>query len=138
MVNSTTSNFKVTIITVVKNAGTVITSLFDSVRKFKTNEVEFIVLDGVSTDDTLSIIKQNSDIIDTWLSEPDKGIYDAMNKATLLARGNWLLFMGADDQLLDGFPEIIPLLKDHDTVYYGKVFFHNKIYTGQINNYFLC
>src|SRR5882762_9694471 len=108
--NST--NFKVTVITVVKNAGKVISGLFTSMRDFKTADVEFIVLDGLSSDNTVDLIKQNEGIIDTWLSEPDKGIYDAMNKAVKLARGKWLIFMGADDQLLEGFKDMIPQLKD--------------------------
>jgi glycosyltransferase involved in cell wall biosynthesis len=134
--NST--NFKVTVITVVKNAGKVISGLFTSVRDFKTADVEFIVLDGLSSDNTVELIKQNEGIIDTWLSEPDKGIYDAMNKAVKLARGKWLIFMGADDQLLEGFKDMIPQLKDENTIYYGKVFFHDTFITGPIkNNYTL-
>ena len=129
-----TTTFKVTVITVVRNAEKVILALFDSMRQFKTSEVEFIVLDGASTDNTITLIKQNQDIIDTWVSEPDKGIYDAMNKAVKIARGQYFLFMGADDQLLGGFPQIIPLLKDDQTVYYGKVFFHSAVYTKEIEN----
>ncbi len=128
------STFNVTVITVVRNAEKVIQALFDSVRQFKTNEVEFIVLDGASTDKTVDLIKQNEDIIDAWISEPDKGIYDAMNKAVNIARGQYFLFMGADDQLLEGFPQIIPLLKADHTVYYGKVFFHSAVYTKEIEN----
>jgi glycosyltransferase involved in cell wall biosynthesis len=131
---SAPANFKVTVITVVKNAEKVIPALFASVRQYKTAEVEFIVLDGVSTDGTVDLIKQNEDIVDAWLSEPDKGIYDAMNKAVKMARGQWLLFMGADDELLEGFGQIVPMLKDADTIYYGKVFFHNAVVTGRIEN----
>jgi glycosyltransferase involved in cell wall biosynthesis len=131
-------NFKVTIITVVKNAEKVKPSLFNSVRNLKSKDVEFIVLDGLSEDGTVEIIKKNEDIIDKWLSEPDKGIYDAMNKAIKLARGEWLIFMGFDDELLDGFNQIIPLLKEKNTIYYGKAFFHNTFITGEIkSNYML-
>jgi len=131
-------NFKVTVITVVKNADKVIERLFNSVRNFKNEQVEFIVLDGVSTDNTVELIKQNEDIIDTWLSEPDAGIYDAMNKAVKLACGQWLIFLGADDELLEGFKQIIPLLKDGNTIYYGNVFFHHAHITGKIkDNYTL-
>jgi glycosyltransferase involved in cell wall biosynthesis len=62
------------IIIVVRNAEKVIQGLFNSIRNFKTNEVEFVVLGGLSEDNTVELIKKNEDIIDTWQSEPDKGI----------------------------------------------------------------
>src|ERR1700753_1973743 len=122
---TTDSNFKVSIITVVKNGEKTIDALFDSVRKFKTDDVEFIVIDGLSDDKTVELIKQNQDIVNTWKSESDNGIYDAMNKAVKLAKGRWVIFIGADDELLAGFKEIIPALVDKNAIYYGKVFFHN-------------
>lgn len=128
------ANFKVTVITVVKNAGKVIGGLFNSVRNFKSGEVEFIILDALSTDNTVELIKQNENIIDAWVSEADKGIYDAMNKAVKMARGEWLLFMGADDELLEGFTQMIAELKDRHIIYYGKVFFHDTVVTGPIKN----
>lgn len=127
-------DFKVTVVTVVRNGEKVIGRLFDSIRKFKTAEVEFIVLDGLSTDDTLKLIGQNSDIIDNWLSEQDEGIYDAMNKAVDMARGRWLIFMGADDELLEGFSMMLPELQENNTIYYGKVFFHDTLITGPVKS----
>jgi len=126
------NTFKVTIITVVRNGEKVIQALFDSVRKYKAADVEFLILDGASTDNTVDLIKQNETIIDSWISEPDKGIYDAMNKAAKMARGQWLLFMGADDELLEGFPQMVAALKDERTIYYGKVNFHNALITGPV------
>jgi glycosyltransferase involved in cell wall biosynthesis len=128
------SKYKVSIITVTKNADNTINTLFDSIRKFKTPDVQFIILDGLSTDFTIDLIRKNEDIIDLWRSEKDNGIYDAMNKAVQLAKGEWLLFMGADDELLEGFKLSISLLKDHNTIYYGKVFFHGLVTTGKIKN----
>jgi glycosyltransferase involved in cell wall biosynthesis len=131
-------SFKVTIITVVRNAENLLPALFSSVRNVKTPDVEFIVLDGASTDGTVAVITQNTDIIDTWLSEPDKGIYDAMNKAVNMAKGQWLIFIGADDKLQEGFKQSIPLLKQPEIVYYGKVLFHDTFITGPIkDNYTL-
>ncbi len=117
------SKFKVTIITVTRNADKTIGNLFQSIRKFKAPNIEFIILDGLSTDRTVELIKQNEDIIDFWKSEKDSGIYEAMNKAIKQAKGQWLIFMGADDELMNGFEEAIPSLKDSKTIYYGKVFF---------------
>lgn len=126
--------YKVSIITVTKNADKTIGLLFDSVRKFKTNQVEFIILDALSTDSTIDLIRENEDIIDFWKSEKDNGIYNAMNKATKLAKGEWLIFMGADDELLEGFTSSIPHLKDKMSIYYGKVFFHGLVTTGKIKD----
>jgi putative colanic acid biosynthesis glycosyltransferase len=60
---------------------------------------EIIVIDGMSSDGTLEILKKYSNVI-TLVSEKDKGIYDAMNKGINISSGDWLFFMGADDQIL--------------------------------------
>ena len=128
---------KVTIITVVKNGEKVIQRLFNSIREFKKPGVEFIVWDGLSTDNTVNIIRKNEGIIDKWLSVADLGIYDAMNKSVKLANGEWIIFIGADDELLQGFEQVIPLLKNENHIYYGNVFFHNSVVTGKINDYLM-
>lgn len=125
---------KVSVICVTRNAEKTLGILLNSIRQFKTEEVEFVVLDGLSTDSTVDLLRTNEDIIDIWKSEKDYGIYDAMNKAVTLAKGEWLIFMGADDDLLNGFKNAIALLEDSQTIYYGKVFFHGLITTGQIKD----
>jgi len=62
--------------------------------------VEYIVIDGGSTDGTLDIIKRYENHIDYWVSEPDEGIYDAMNKGWDVSRGKYVYYLGADDVLL--------------------------------------
>jgi glycosyltransferase involved in cell wall biosynthesis len=71
-----------------------------SIRAQSFDDFEWIIIDGASPDGTLNIIQENQDVIDCWVSEPDTGIYDAWNKGVHLARGQWVLFLGADDQLL--------------------------------------
>jgi glycosyltransferase involved in cell wall biosynthesis len=62
---------------------------------------ELIIIDGGSTDGTLGIIKKYHDAIAYWVSEPDNGIYDAMNKGLEAATGDWIYFLGSDDVLYD-------------------------------------
>lgn len=64
-------------------------------------QFEIIVVDGRSTDGTVDILR-NSKIVDHWISEPDDGIYDAWNKGLKIARGEWIMFLGADDILMEG------------------------------------
>jgi len=68
---------------------------------------EIIVMDGGSTDGTLSILKEFGDSVDYWISEPDKGIYDAMNKGILLCSGDWIGFKNADDWYAPGALRIL-------------------------------
>lgn len=91
----------ITIITVVYNGGAVLESTILSVLRQSYDNIEYIVVDGGSADNTLQIIKQYEHAIDYWLSEPDRGIYDAMNKAIAAARGDWLNFMNAGDAFRD-------------------------------------
>lgn len=90
----------ITIIVVAKNAKTTIASALRSIKDQSHSAVECIVIDGASTDGTLELLQGNP-AIDLLISEPDRGIYDAMNKGIRYARGEWVLFLGADDQLAD-------------------------------------
>lgn len=64
-------------------------------------EIEIVIADGASTDGTVAVIERHADRLGGWLSEPDKGIYDAWNKALPLVSGDWVYFLGADDTLYD-------------------------------------
>ena len=88
---------KISIITVCLNAEKYIEQTIKSVIAQKHSDIEYIVIDGASTDSTLNIIKQYESKITTWVSEPDKGIADAMNKGVKLATGDYLMFLNADD-----------------------------------------
>lgn len=87
----------ISIITVSYNAVRDIENTILSVLNQTYPNIEYIIIDGGSTDGTLDIIKKYQDKITYWVSEPDKGIYDAMNKGTLKATGEWLNFMNAGD-----------------------------------------
>jgi hypothetical protein len=85
-----------TIITTTFNAGERLDLAIDSVRR-QGHAVDYILVDGGSSDDTLARIEANRDIVSQWISEPDEGIYDAINKGIMLARGQLIGVLGADD-----------------------------------------
>lgn len=91
----------ITIITVVYNGENDIESTILSVLNQDFNNYEFIIIDGKSTDGTLSIIQQFNEKVDKVLSEKDLGIYDAMNKGILKSNGKWIYFLNCGDQLFD-------------------------------------
>lgn len=93
--------FSVSIITVVLNGIRSIEDTILSVKEQVFNDYEYFVIDGGSTDGTIETLRKYDDFITYWISEPDKGIYDAMNKGIDLARGEWIYFLGADDILID-------------------------------------
>jgi glycosyltransferase involved in cell wall biosynthesis len=90
----------VSVITSVLNGAETIRNCIESVLRQDYPNVEHIVIDGGSTDRTLEVLRQYDDRIALWRSQPDRGIYDAWNKALLEARGEWICFLGADDELL--------------------------------------
>lgn len=74
-----------------------------------TPEVEFIIVDGGSTDGTVELVEAFSEYVTTFVSEPDKGIFDAMNKGIKLSTGDWAIFINAGDELVAGALEKIDL-----------------------------
>ena len=91
----------VSVVTVVFNGDQHLRDCLRSVASQKGVSVEHIVIDGGSTDGTLDLLGQWTDRLAFWVSEPDSGIADAMNKGIRKSRGNWILFLHADDYLPD-------------------------------------
>ncbi len=96
---------KISIITVAYNAVSTITDTLRSVAAQSHPEIEHIVVDGASTDGTLEIIERNGKRIAQLISEPDQGVYDAMNKGLHLAMGEVVGFLNADDVYMH--PEVL-------------------------------
>ena len=107
------NGIKLSIITVSYNADKTIEQAIRSVVLQTYDNIEYIVIDGGSTDGTVDIIRKYEDKIAYWVSEPDEGIYDAMNKGIRRATGDYIYFLGADDCLLrKGTMKKIVLLLD--------------------------
>lgn len=90
-------NVRLSVITVCYNAVDSIERTIISVVSQKAVKIEYIIIDGGSKDGTITIVNKYRDNISCFISEPDKGIYDAMNKGIKNATGDWLLFMNAGD-----------------------------------------
>lgn len=127
------------IITVVYNGADTLEETIKSVVSQSFSDYEYLVIDGGSTDGTLDILKNNDDKITRWLSEPDDGIYDAMNKAVRLASGRWILFLGADDVLFSTqtLSKVKDRLLNEFTIYYGNAYFKNRrtFYDGRFSRF---
>ncbi len=116
---------KISIITVTYNC---VNTLGDTIKSVNAqtarNEIEFIVIDGQSTDGTIDLLKDKQNEIDHWISEKDSGIYDAMNKGLKIASGQWVGFLHADDMFFsDNVVEEIILEADRSkcNVIYGNL-----------------
>lgn len=90
----------VTVIIVVYNGERYIENAIKSVLLQQYSNIELVVIDGGSEDDTAKVIGKYEEDISYWVSEQDSGVYDAMNKGIRHAKGEWVLFLGSDDELL--------------------------------------
>ena len=107
----------ISVITVCYNAARTIEQTISSVVGQTYSEIELIVVDGASTDDSMRIVQSFESRIASWVSEPDQGISDAMNKGLRMATGSYILYLNADDYLADrgAIERIVPAL-DHEIV----------------------
>lgn len=126
---------KVSIIIVTFNAAATLQSCLNSIYRQTYPFLEIIVTDGSSTDGTVDILKANESKISYWKSEPDDGIYYAMNKALDHIIGDHVYFLGADDELFDDFSALLYELKDPTAIYYGRVIIRNKPTPGPLDAY---
>ena len=88
---------RLTIITSTLNCAIALRKTAASIRSQVYPNIQWVIADGASTDETIEVIKENLDIVSNWFSAPDGGIYDAWNKACDFIEGEWVLFMGAGD-----------------------------------------
>lgn len=114
---------KISIVTITYNRLTDLQATFNSVVNQTFREYEYIIVDGGSSDGTANFLKEKQDLLTRWVSEPDGGIYDAMNKGTQLASGEWIIFMNAGDSFFSNktLQEIEPYLCSSFDVLLGGV-----------------
>lgn len=119
------NNFTISIITICRNVADDLERTIRSVESQTFREYEYIVVDGNSTDNTLDVIKQHQSVITKWVSEPDKGIYDAMNKGIKMASGEWLIMMNAGDYF--AAPNVLEMVFARE-IPMNKTFMYSDVY----------
>jgi glycosyltransferase involved in cell wall biosynthesis len=129
---------RVTIITVVLNSELLIERTLRSVANQTYQNTEYIVIDGASTDKTVDIIKRYSSKISLFITEPDHGVYDAMNKAIEYATGDWLIFLNAGDLFnsTETVSNISPYLEENKetAIVYGDVLIDFSFFTNHVRS----
>lgn len=130
------NKLKISVVTVSYNAADTIEETIRSVVNQTYDNIEYIIIDGGSTDGTVDIIKKYADRITYWVSEPDKGIYDAMNKGIDAATGDYINFMNAGDTFAsdDIFSKIVNHFIDNPS----DVFYGNLILKYSFGNFRSC
>lgn len=133
-------NSKISIITVCLNAELYLEQAISSVINQTFPNKEYIIVDGGSTDNTLNITRKYEARIDKWISEPDKGIADAMNKGLSLATGDYILFLHSDDYLIDSsvLQRASSYLEDNMDIYFFKVLLDDQGIHRESRNKALC
>jgi glycosyltransferase involved in cell wall biosynthesis len=111
------------IITICRNAVLTISSTIESVIGQKITGVEYIVVDGASTDGTMAVVRGFGEAIDLIISEPDQGIYDAINKGIRASHGTYVGLIHAGDRLLPGVISklLVVLEETPDSIVYGAI-----------------
>jgi putative colanic acid biosynthesis glycosyltransferase len=126
----------ISVITVVFNCGHPLAACIASVLAQDYENVEYVIIDGGSKNGTLDIIKHYDDKIAYWSSEPDDGIYDAMNKGLAAARGDWVFFLGSDDVLYNNrtMSDAAVFLDQDVSLVFGNIMYNGgKIVKSRFN-----
>lgn len=122
------TNPLVTIITITYNAAEFLEETIKSIIYQDYTNIEYLIIDGKSKDTTLDIINKYNNSISSWISEPDEGIYDAMNKGIEKATGEWILFMHAGDIFYSHstISNVFKLLENSTDVICGDTYYYNN------------
>lgn len=114
-------NPKLSIVTVCRNVLPDLQRTAMSVKEQTFTDYEYILIDGASTDGTVGWLQAQDGV--SWISEPDRGIYDAMNKGVRMAKGEWVIFLNAGDLFYDSdvLAKAVPFLQDGYGLVYGDI-----------------
>jgi len=140
MKNNNSKQLKITIITPCYNSEATIKTTLESISKQNYSNLEYIVVDGASEDETLKICKNYDKIITKCISEKDKGLYDAMNKGVFLAKGEVIGILNSDDfyitpHVLNKVNQIFVNRPKLDIVFAGVDFVNNNNLKKPIRRY---
>jgi len=121
----------ISVIVAVFNGEKTLQQFIDSFAQQSYANKELIVIDGASTDGTVNLLEANSNHISYWVSESDKGVYNAWNKGLLQAKGEWICFIGADDyfwdtQVLARMAAQLAVIPNNIRVAYGQIMLLNN------------
>lgn len=116
-------DIRITVVTVAFNAREALEITIKSVAGQDYANLEYIVIDGGSADGSLEVIERHAADITRWVSEPDRGIYDAMNKGVAMATGDYCIFMNAGDTFVapDTVNTVVAGMERSDDVVYGDI-----------------
>lgn len=130
---------KISIITVSYNSENFIESCINSIISQSYKDIEYIIIDGSSKDNTLNIIKKYSRYVSTVISEPDKGMYDAMNKGIMIAKGEIIGFLHSDDMYknADVLSKVVNVFKNNPSIEacYADLIYVKKTNTSKVVRY---
>lgn len=118
-------NPNISIITICLNMAEKLEQTIKSVEEQTYRDFEYIIIDGNSSDGTIEVIRKHEHIITKWVSEPDKGIYDAMNKGIHMAIGEWIIMMNAGDYFAE--PDVLQKVFEQN-IPKDKSFLYSDVY----------
>ena len=125
---------KISVVVATFNAEEKVERCLNSIVGQLNDNVELLIVDGGSNDNTQSIINKFRPSVTHFISEPDKGVYDAWNKAVLISKGNWIMFVGADDILVSGCIDRYIKLIDEGKVNDFHLLYGENFYVDESEN----
>lgn len=130
-------NVKISIITATLNSVNNLESLIKSVIPHISSKIEFIIIDGKSSDGTIEVIKKYSDFLHYWESSSDNSLYEAFNKGIKVSNGEFISFVGSDDFLLDNYSDVYldAIYQNTDYNYFSSKGIINNKEVGKNFNY---
>lgn len=128
MKNKLNEQFTISVITPVFNAENTLQRTIDSIKMQKDVIVEYIIIDGLSSDNTISIVRKNKEFINTFVSEKDEGLYDAINKGIKLSTSDLIMVLNADDYYKNEFV-LSKYLKEYNK--YGEAVYFSYMQIGE-------